>query len=63
MIYHDKIILRGDKVEEKDKDVHIQFIAPQSTRKKFKDVCKKLGYSPSAWLRVQVEKLIKENEK
>jgi antitoxin component of RelBE/YafQ-DinJ toxin-antitoxin module len=50
-------------VEEKDKDVHIQFIAPESVRKRFKDTCKKLGYSPSAWLRVQVDKLIKENEK
>lgn len=50
-------------MEEKNKDVHIQFIVKEDTRDNFKEVCRENGYNPSAWLRLQVENLINKHEK
>jgi hypothetical protein len=48
---------------EEDYNIHIQFIAKESLRKQFKIKCLQKGIKPSEWLRQQVEKFVKENEK
>lgn len=51
-------------MEEKDNDVvPIQFKMTRKQRELFHKVCKANGYNPSAWLRVQVINLVRENEK
>ena len=63
MTSNDKIVLRGDNMEEKDNDiVPIQFKMTRKQRELFHKVCKANGYNPSAWLRVQVINLVRENE-
>jgi hypothetical protein len=57
--------IRGDNVnKEKDDDiVPIQFKVKRKLRKSFRDKCRKKGYNPSGWLRVQIDKFIKVDEK
>lgn len=47
---------------EKEREVHIQVIVPESMRKEFQKKCKELDITPSQWVRQKIREFLNREE-